>query len=223
VHSRSIQFASLESHKNLHVLQGEILFGLLVITALIPALRPWPLYLFVPVSVYGLVVYWLPPLRQTTGWFGFGQLSFFVGLVTAVLLAATVTALLVFQELFKPNLDRLLKNLPLWLPGHILVVVAVASALNALLEEVVFRGVFLDALGSLFGVPRAILFQGLVFGLAHFEGYPPGPVGVALAAIFGVAMGALRYFSGSLFAPWIVHTAADATIFYIALSATGND
>jgi membrane protease YdiL (CAAX protease family) len=223
MHAPDYQFETLESHKNLHVLQGEILFGLLVITATIPALRQWPLYLFVPVSAYGLLVYWLPPLRQTTGWLGFGQFSLFVGLATALLLAATVTALLVFQELFKPNLDHLLKNLPLWLPGHILVVTAVASALNALLEEVVFRGVFLDALGSLFGIARGIAFQGLVFGLAHFEGYPPGPVGVALAAIFGVAMGALRYFSGSLFAPWIVHSAADATIFYIGLSYAGID
>jgi membrane protease YdiL (CAAX protease family) len=93
------------------------------------------------------------------------------------------------------------------------------SAFNALLEEVIFRGILLDALTAAIGASWAVVVQAVAFGVGHVHGYPPGPLGIALAAMYGLMLGLLRQRSGGLAAPWVAHVFADATIFWIVVTA----
>ena len=94
----------------------------------------------------------------------------------------------------------------------------VFSFLNALLEEIIFRGILLDALDSQIGLRWALLVQAVVFGTGHMlGGYPPGVVGAVLAAIYGLMLVMLRVHSRGLAAPYLAHVVADATIALMVL------
>ena len=49
---------------------------------------------------------------------------------------------------------------------------------------------------------------------------PPGRVGAGLAFLYGIALGALRMFTGGLALPILAHVAADAAI-YMLIARTG--
>ena len=90
------------------------------------------------------------------------------------------------------------------------------ATINAVVEEVLYRGVLLDALDRAIGVgTAALVIQAVVFGLHHFEGFPRGWVGVGLATLYGLAMGVVRRTSGGLLAAWVAHVLADIVIYAI--------
>jgi membrane protease YdiL (CAAX protease family) len=91
-------------------------------------------------------------------------------------------------------------------------------AVNATLEEAVWRGLFQPGLAARFGVGGAIVIQATSFGLAHAHGFPRGPLGVALAGGWAVLLGALRARSDGLLAPIVAHLVADAVIAVIVLT-----
>lgn len=95
------------------------------------------------------------------------------------------------------------------------------SLLNALLEELVFRGILQDALEAQLGSTSALLLQAACFGLAHYQGYPMGALGVVLSGIYGLLLGGLRNWVGGLAAPIMVHVCADATIFALVMVEAG--
>jgi membrane protease YdiL (CAAX protease family) len=84
--------------------------------------------------------------------------------------------------------------------------------LNAVGEECVFRGMLLDALRTSMSSTTAVVVQAMAFGLIHFRGFPSGWVGVALAAVYGLMLGALRLRAGGMLAPVLTHVFADLTI-----------
>jgi membrane protease YdiL (CAAX protease family) len=88
---------------------------------------------------------------------------------------------------------------------------------NALLEEIIFRGVLYEALAADYGVAATVCIQGIAFGVVHAHGFPRGVIGVAMASAYGVVLGILRQRSGGLLAPFVAHVFADATIFAILL------
>ena len=100
----------------------------------------------------------------------------------------------------------------------------VFAALNAILEELVFRGVLLDALEAQWGGMVAVVTTAILFGLGHLSGYPPGRDGAILAGLYGVVLGWLRVRTGGLFLPIFAHIGADATIYGILVyaGAIGN-
>jgi uncharacterized protein len=67
-------------------------------------------------------------------------------------------------------------------------------------------------------IPRAEsvnVAQAALFGLAHFQGFPRGWVGVLMAAVYGFALGIIRKKSGGPLASIITHVFADGTIFVV--------
>ncbi|MDB6153237.1 MAG: family intrarane metalloprotease [Chthoniobacteraceae bacterium] len=102
--------------------------------------------------------------------------------------------------------------------GGIIYTGIVFSLLNAIFEELVFRGVLYDALESQWGAWGAVVATAAMFGYGHLRGYPPGLPGVVLAGIYGLALGWLRVRTGGLGLPIAAHIAADATIFVIVAS-----
>jgi len=100
-------------------------------------------------------------------------------------------------------------------PPSSLVVGAVLglASLNALGEELLWRqGLLL--FGQRVGVPRsaAVLLVAASFGLAHLHGIPNGWTGVALAGLFGVALGFVRLRNG-LLAAVAIHFVVDMAVF----------
>lgn len=59
-----------------------------------------------------------------------------------------------------------------------------------------------------------------VFGIGHWQGYPPGVIGAVLAGYYGLALGLMRWWSGGLALDFACHVTADATIFVIVARAT---
>jgi hypothetical protein len=94
---------------------------------------------------------------------------------------------------------------------------ALFSVLNALLEEIVFRGILFDSVESQWGAGIAVVITAFLFGFVHMHGYPPGPLGAVLAGGYGLCLGSLRAFTRGIGLPVIAHITADATIFGIVV------
>ena len=67
-----------------------------------------------------------------------------------------------------------------------------------------------------------LIVQAVIFGVAHWWGVPNGVVGVILAIIYGLMMGAVRYVTGGLLLPIAVHIFADLVIFTLILDMAGR-
>ena len=105
------------------------------------------------------------------------------------------------------------------LPLALVVVGGIGFAFfNAFLEEAVYRVVFFEALAaSTATATPAVVVQAAAFGALHLNGFPRGVVGVALATIYGLMLGALRVRARGMLAVCVAHVCADATIFVILL------
>ena len=175
----------------------------------------WQVVLLVVLVAFSLLQRWLPELAPSAAWRARGTLPFgataLVGLVTPL-------ALVGWLRLLRPDLHDLLDAYVPALPLPLLLLGAVAFvAVNALGEELVWRGLLQDRLCSLMGVRAAVLLQALSFGLQHAHGFPRGPVGIALVAIWGVMLGWLRERAHGLLAPLLAHVVADTTIAIVVL------
>ena len=210
------------SQANLQALHGGLFLALLPISSVIPDLAGWPWLLLVPLAFYGIIVCLIPPLRRSVHWIKFGNLGGKVLLATAAIIVVTSLALLWYNAQFKQDVLPLSQMLPFWLPVPVVVAGALFSILNALMEEVIFRGILLDALASQVGSKLAVVVQALAFAVGHSQGYPPGNFGMVLAGTYGLVLGLLRLWTGGLAAPWIAHVFADATIFWIVVSGGSN-
>jgi membrane protease YdiL (CAAX protease family) len=174
----------------------------------------WPIPGVVGVTVYLLAHAWAgeaphrhhPVLRL-------GRLSAAgIGLVLGVAVCSAAT-LMIFSWFNPPRLGtgaRLLEGMAPW---SLVTAGMVFAAVNAFVEEVLFRGIVQQHLARVLGNWPAVLTQALAFGILHLNGYPYGLIGVALASVYGLILGALRLHSGGLLAPWLAHACADAVIF----------
>ncbi|WP_234361362.1 CPBP family intramembrane glutamic endopeptidase [Plantactinospora sp. BB1] len=109
---------------------------------------------------------------------------------------------------------RDLQRLPLWLA--ILGIVGFALV-NPVWEEMLFRGVLLSELATVWGARAAVLLQAVLFGAAHHAGFPSGTVGMVMAGTWGLALGVLRLRSGGILVPYLVHVTANAVIGTVAV------
>lgn len=89
---------------------------------------------------------------------------------------------------------------------------------NATVEEFIFRGAMMSALGRVFASPMVVnLLQAVSVGLLHKDGFPSGAWGIAMAGLYAFL---LRQRTGGLLAPWVAHVVADITIFCIVVNLT---
>ncbi len=198
---------------------GFLLVGLVAGTIYVPALRGWPQFWLAPLAAYLSLVRLVPPLWASFAGWRFGRVTG-IALVAAVTIAAvSCGALLVFQAIAQPDLHAYAKLFPhdpwggIWLWGVGFAVV------NALIEEIVFRGILFDAVESQLGGWGAVLVTATLFGLGHLGGYPPGISGAILAGIYGLALGGLRLWTGGIGLTFAAHIVADATIFMIVVQS----
>jgi len=86
---------------------------------------------------------------------------------------------------------------------------------NAAVEEIEFRGFYLEALlnGKLKYYWLAILVQAITFGLMHYRnGFPSGLDGLTYTTLWAIVLAILRICSGGMIHPFLVHVVADFTI-----------
>jgi membrane protease YdiL (CAAX protease family) len=170
-------------------LHGIVFFALLTAATFMPVFRTWPLIWVAPLGGYFALVALLPPLRATfTGW-AFGQVTRPALLATIGIAILSSTALFLFQRWAQPDLHAYAAALPKLPHGGLLVAGVVFAVLNALLEELIFRGVLFTAIESQINRPMTVIVTAAIFGWGHMHGYPPGPLGAVLAGIYGLALG----------------------------------
>jgi len=182
-----------------------------------PLFGLWLVNLFGAIISYSILVFCIPLLRRSFGWFRPGYLRREIIYWVFIISCISILALIGWYFIFKPDLSKHLKmlpQLPLWL--YPLAGLGFALA-NAFAEEFICRGVIMQALDGAVGAGIiAILLQGIFFGALHYAGgFPNGVVGFMLAAIYGIMLGFIRRKARGMLAPWLAHVLADATIFII--------
>jgi membrane protease YdiL (CAAX protease family) len=185
---------------------------LAVASSLIPI---WQAAMLVAIAACAIAARSFPSIRPSASVTARGAVP---ALPTVFVGAVTPFALTAWLVLARPDLRDLLAGYVPKLPFAVLVAGGVAFVfVNAALEELTWRGILFDRLEPLFGLRGAIVVQALSFGLMHAHGFPRGPSGVALAAIWALMLGWLRSRSGGLLATFVAHVVADATIAIIVL------
>jgi membrane protease YdiL (CAAX protease family) len=205
--------------RGIHAIHVFLLVGLLSLSYFYPVLQAWPLYLLVPLGLYGIIVVAVRPLRHSVNWMRRGSIDLTVGGLTAATIVVASAALVLWYRFIpsRSDLSDLGGQIPNWDLPYLLLAGVGFSVLNALLEEIIFRGVLYEALVEDYGPLLAVCIQGGIFGFVHAHGFPRGVVGIVLASIYGLMLGFLRQRSGGLLAPFLAHIFADATIFAIML------
>jgi hypothetical protein len=100
--------------------------------------------------------------------------------------------------------------------------IAVLAATNTVNEEFGYRNVPLAVLPPVLGERVALAATGLLFGLAHFYGNPPGVSGVALSAFLGVLLAKSMLETGGSKWTWAIHWLQDLIIFSFLALAWNN-
>jgi len=124
----------------------------------------------------------VPWMRGTSGWLRAGAFGRDMQALCVASAAIAAAALLLWFTLLQPDVaDLVAQFFPAVAPFWILVGGVLFAAVNAAVEEGAYRGVVMYALEAQVGKPAALLMQAVAFGTLHINGFPRGPVGVALA------------------------------------------
>ena len=197
--------------------------GVLFVTVLVlglAGLGPQQLVFTLAFVVYGLVIYRVPWLRGVAGWRAAG--SFNARVMTSVVGFAVISGVVVllWYTMTQPDLADLVTTIPEWPIWSLVPLGIVFAAVNAVLEEAVYRGVVQDSLERALGVGNAaLILQAVAFAVLHVQGgFPRGVAGIGLTFVYGLVMGVLRRRSGGLMAPVVAHTVTDLMIVTIVLS-----
>lgn len=178
----------------------------------------WPLHLLVPLIVtMALSWRWYRPYLSSVlrrGRYDRGTVA--LSAATVVIVGLT---LYVWLRLAQPDLSSTRQMLP---RSPIALVAAGLgfAAGNAILEEVVWRGFLLRWLSLRGPSWMAITLQALSFGAAHWNGFPSGLAGAALATTFGGLLGISALRTGGLLGVIVIHAIVDAMIFTVLAFAS---
>lgn len=181
--------------------------------------RIWPAYLLVPIFGAVGLAFAAGFGRDSLATLQRGRLRRFEWAVIALIAVVAAIALIGWVALLEPDLSRLRGMLPAWPLLGLVAAGAGFSLVNALMEEIVWRGIVQRWLLTWMSPWLAVSVQAASFGAAHYAGFPSGGIGIGLAATWGAMIGALALRSGGLIAPIIAHIAADAVIFAVLAGA----
>ncbi|MBN1342422.1 MAG: CPBP family intramembrane metalloprotease [Phycisphaerae bacterium] len=185
--------------------------------------RWWPMHLLVPLAGFAVVVGVVPQLRRSIEWPGWGRFDRVTIGLSVLTVVASSGALVLWYVLARPDVGdirAMIPPLPRWMLPLACLVFAVV---NALMEEAVWRWVLWTLLGrAIPGVGAVVALQAASFGLYHINGFPRGWIGVAMAGLYGLFLGLIRWRSGGLLPPVVAHVFADVTIFAILVLTIGE-
>jgi membrane protease YdiL (CAAX protease family) len=203
----------------IHVLLFSLLW--LALPLIVQDLGGWPQILLLPIIIYALVVAAIPSLRRSISWLRAGRLtSDIIALILATIVISSI-ALVSWYLLLRPNISSHLAMIPK-MPTWLLPLACLGFAmLNAAMEEIVFRGIIMQALDSALGAGNlTVVIQAGLFAAFHYvAGFPNGTWGFVMVFVYGLMLGVLRRRSQGILASWIAHVLADVTIFAILAAA----
>lgn len=186
----------------------------LALTAIAQIGALWQATMGLATLLIGLICL-LHPKLAPEGALGAGDIPLWPTILSG---AVAPAALLTWLYAMQPDLGDVVALVPSApLPALLLLGVAF-TAVNASLEELLWRGFLQPHLATIAGPAAAIVLQALSFGLQHAHGVPRGVVGVLLAGTWALMLGMLRHHARGLLAPLLAHLVADATIAVIVLS-----
>lgn len=188
--------------------------------ALFGSMKFWPFAPIMASVIYVVCAKRVPALGGLPPWFERGRLDGSTWLLIGASILISSTALVLWFVLLKPDYGDVLRTIFPKLPVYWLFAgIVVFATLNAALEEFMYRGVVMASLDATLGAGTgSVLLQAAVFGIVHIGGFPRGAIGVVLATIYGLMMGAVRRRSAGMLAPWIAHVCTDVAIGSILLS-----
>jgi membrane protease YdiL (CAAX protease family) len=200
-----------------------LLFSLLwlALPLLVSALGFWPQILLLPIIIYTLAVTAIPNLRHSLLWLRTGRLTSDIILLILTTIVLSCMALMGWYLLFQPDVSSHLAVIPK-MPVWLLPLACLGFAmLNAAMEEIVFRGIMMQALDSALGAGNlSVVIQAGSFAAFHYlAGFPNGVWGFAMVFVYGFMLGVLRRRSQGILASWIAHVLADIAIFAILATA----
>lgn len=146
----------------------------------------------------------LPLLNRALPWTTLGIALIFIVAVPVTLYLSVV---------LRPNF-QMLQRVAAPVP-----IILIFAAVNAFAEEFVFRSVLLARLVPAVGGEQALWMTSLRWGLGHWFGNPPGPIGAAGATIFGLFLGKSMLETGGFFWAWLIHALQDVVIFTFVIMA----
>ena len=178
----------------------------------------WPAPLILAALIYAAIIKWVPGMKGGGSWARLGAFGKKEITLCFVFFLVAASGLTLWYFLLDPELGDLTSRLPDWPIALVLFAGLAFSMLNALGEEITFRGPILHGLDAALGAGwAAILIQAVSFGFFHIHGFPRGWAGVLLATVYGVMTGIVRRYSKGLLAPWFTHVLADITIVLLVL------
>lgn len=155
--------------------------------------------------------------RNLMRWFRRGRIDRVSALLTAVTIVVAAGALILWAENTADlgaglAMARGLAQYPT--PLVLGVVVPLFALLNAFAEEVVYRGVYQEALARVISHTWLVVpLQAAAFAALHFAaGFPNGVLGYLMVFVWGTVLGYLRWRTRGMLAPWMVHVGADLVI-----------
>lgn len=158
-------------------------------------------------------------LRPSTPWLHLGRrpdpLAVILAVSTVIVAGAALTVWTLVAAPAAPPYLAQLQRFPIWLA--ILGIIAFALV-NPIWEEAMFRGVILQDLTEIWGPRSAVGAQAMLFGAAHWAGFPSGWVGMLMATVWGLMLGILRLRTGGIALPYLAHVTANAVIGGLAVA-----
>lgn len=180
---------------------------------------PWPLSFIIPIVIYLIIIFLFKNLKKEINWLRFGEINYktIIFMIPTIILSSL--ALILWVYLLKPDLSDLKNMMPTNNIFCIVIIGLLFSIFNSIWEEVILKGILWNGIeGIISNVIFIILFQAVLFGILHLNGFPRGVIGAILAGVYGVLIGFIRKYSNGLLAPIITHFFADATIFGILIA-----
>ena len=200
-----------------------VLFFILAYLTRILPLYSLGLMLLAPLLIFIAICSAFEPLRPGILWLRRGRVSFRGLAIGGVVIVVSCISLVIWYRFFDPDISEFTAFLPRSSGIMLLAVGFSFSLTNALVEEFIFRGILWEGLHIItHRWEAALISQALIFGVAHWWGVPNGVLGVMLATIYGLMMGVVRYVTGGLLLPIVVHVFADLVIFALLLDLSGR-
>lgn len=204
-------------------------FGIILIFCFLMSWFPWlahsPFSQLTALLLYGYAAMVIPPLRKSVGWIRLGK---FDGKIWSLIVIAGVlssAAIIAWVKWVNPDLSRYYNLAPGKSIDMVLLNGLLFCSLNAAEEEIIWRGVMMEALDSAFGPGvLSIVIQAASFAAAHYlSGFPNGVSGTLIVFACGLMLGIIRRKSKGIAAPWLAHVASDFTIYcLVVISLAGH-
>jgi membrane protease YdiL (CAAX protease family) len=177
------------------------------------------IYMIAP-AIFVTLVSAIPGLSGGLGWLRIGRFSPRLSIAVAVLAAISIATLVAYVLTLKPDLTQqpLIASHRFGVLSLLLVGICIA-ALNAAVEEAIYRGIVMNALDAALGPGWwSVILQAVAFGTFHFNSTEPGVAGVVLTAMLGLVLGTLRRVGRGMGPNYLLHVVIDIGVWTLGMT-----